>query len=180
MMNTEPSYRVVGHLNKPHGTKGEFFVWSLTDHPEKSFSPGVIMFVSDETGNAPDAALPSLAVESARPFRRGFLVKFLGVEDRNRAEGFQGRYLLRPVEELEGLADGEVFYHQLLGLRVLTVDGDEVGEIVEVYDLRPADLLEVRGPEKTYQIPFLASLVRGLDLQEGTMTIDPPEGLLDL
>jgi len=179
-MSAAPSYRVVGHLNKPHGTKGEFFVWSLTDHPGSSFAPGVIMFVADATGNTPDSAEPSLSVESARPFRRGFLVKFRGGEDRDRAGGLQGKYLLRPAEELDGLEEGEVFYHQLLGLKVVTVDGDDVGEIVEVYELRPADLLEVRGADRTHHIPFLATVVQNVDLEKGIMTIAPPEGLLDL
>jgi len=55
-----------------------------------------------------------------------------------------------------------------------------VGEIVEVYELRPADLLEVRGAARTHFIPFLESLVERLDVENRTLVIDPPEGLLDL
>lgn len=175
-----PSYLVVGHLNKPHGTKGEIFVWPLTDHPGEAFAPGVILYVGDETGNSPDPGRPSLAVQAARPFRKGFLLRVEGVEDRTAAEALQGRYVLRPSGELAGLEEGEVFYHQLLGMRVLTVEGEEIGEIVEVYELRPADLLEVRGPRKTHFIPFLDTLVRSVDPAAGIMVIDPPEGLLDI
>lgn len=171
---------MVGHLNKAHGTKGELFVWPLTDHPEGTFAPGVILYLGDDTGNAPDPARPSLRVEAVRPFRRGYLVRFEGVEDRDRAEGLQGRYLLRPREELKGLEDGEVFYHDLLGMRVETVSGEEVGRITEVYELRPADLLEVQGDARTVHIPFLRSIVRRIDLPGRKLVIDPPEGLLDL
>ena len=45
----------------------------------------------------------------------------------------------------------------------MTVEGEEIGEIVEVYELRPADLLEVQGPSKTHFIPFLASIVKEVD-----------------
>ena len=48
-----------------------------------------------------------LVVEAARPFRRGFLVRFPGVLDRTQAETLHGRYLLRPRSELEDLVDGE-------------------------------------------------------------------------
>jgi 16S rRNA processing protein RimM len=65
-------------------------------------------------------------------------------------------------------------------MKVVTVQGEEVGDIVEVYELRPADLLEVEGPSKTHFIPFLSSLVRNVDPETSTMVIDPPEGLLDL
>ncbi len=180
MDRLKPSYLVVGHLNKPHGTKGEMFVWSLTDHPGDTFAPGVILWVGDDTGSFPDPTWPSLVVQEARPFRKGFLLRVEGVEDREAAEELQGRYLLRPIEELAGLEEGEVFYHQLLGMRVLTVEGEEIGKIVEVYGIRPADLLEVRGPGKTHFIPLLDSLVREVDPEGGTMVIDPPEGLLDL
>jgi 16S rRNA processing protein RimM len=180
MRHSDPSYLVVGHLNKPHGTKGELFVWPLTDHPEGTFAPGVILYPGDDTGNEPDSSRPSLLIESSRPFRRGYLLRLKGVLDRDSAVALQGLYVLRPFEELEEVADGEIFYHQLLGMKVVTVSGEELGKIVEVYELRPADLLEVKGAEKTHFIPFLASMVKEVDGESGTMTIDPPEGLLDL
>jgi 16S rRNA processing protein RimM len=180
MRHSDPSYLVVGHLNKAHGTKGEIFVWPLTDHPEGTFAPGVILFVGDDTGNAPDPTRPSLAIESARPFRRGYLLRIKGVNDRDAAEALQGLYVLRPADELEGAEDGEFFYHELLGLTVTTVDGETVGEVVELYELRPADLLEVEGSSQTHYIPFLASLVKEVDLEAGVLVIDPPEGLLEL
>jgi 16S rRNA processing protein RimM len=180
MVRSEPAYLVVGHLNKAHGTKGELFAWPLTDYPEGTFAPGVILFLGDETGNAPDSSRPSVALEASRPFRRGFLVRFAGVDTRNEAEALQGLYLLRRREELEALDEGEVFYHQLLGMTVVTKGGEEVGQIVEVYELRPADLLEVRGPSKTHLIPFISSLVREVDVEGRKLVIEPPPGLLDV
>jgi len=180
MRHSKPSYLVVGHLNKAHGTKGELFVWPLTDHPEGSFAPGVILYLGDETGNDPDPTLPRVVIQSARPFRRGYLLRLDGVETREDAEALRGLYVLRPLEELEGVEEGEIFYHQLLGMKVVTVEGEEVGEIVEVYELRPADLLEVKGPSKTHFIPFLSSVVQQVDTETATMVIDPPAGLLDL
>ena len=180
MGHSEPPYLVVGHLNKAHGTKGELFVWPLTDHPEGSFAPGVILYLGDQTGNAPDPTRPSMVVHSARPFRRGYLIRLDGVDHRGDAEALQGLYVLRPAHELEGVEEGEVFYHQLLGMEVLTVGGEVVGEVVEVYEVRPADLLEVKGPSKTHYIPFLSSIVREVDTENSRMVIDPPAGLLDL
>jgi len=180
MERSEPQYLVVGHINKAHGTKGELFVWPLTDHPESTFAPGVILFLGDEKGREPDSSRPSLSVETVRPFRRGFLVRFPGVTDRSAAETFHGLYLFRARKDVEPLEDGEIFYHQLLGMKVVTVDGEEVGRVVEVYELRPADLLEVRGPRGTHHVPFLKSIIQAVDPESGTIVIDPPSGLLDL
>ena len=179
MARSEPSHLVVGHINKAHGTRGELFVWPLTDHPESTFASGVLVFLASEGGERPDPSQPVLTIEGVRPFRRGYLVRFAGVADRTQAEALRGRYLLRPRNELREPEEGEVFYHQLLGMRVVTTSGEELGEIVEVYELHPADLLEIRGPRGLIHLPFLASLVRSTDPEEGLMIVEPPEGLLE-
>ena len=69
----------------------------------------------------PDPAAPPLRVDAARPYKKGLLVCFAGVGNRDAAEELQGRYLLRELSELEPLGEGEVFYHQLLGMKVRSV-----------------------------------------------------------
>lgn len=180
MGRRDPSHLVVGHLNKPHGTKGEFFVWPLTDHPDRVFAPGVVLLLGEEDSDEPNYDLPPLRIESVRPFQRGLLVRFGGVDDRNQAEVLRGRYLLRAIEDLEPLADGEVYYHQLLGMTVVTVGGDEVGTIKQIFELQPADLLEVHGPRGVVMIPYRPEIIRDVDLDGERIVVDPPEGLLDL
>jgi 16S rRNA processing protein RimM len=180
MGREDPRFLVVGHLNKPHGTKGELFVWPLTDHPEGIYAPGVVLRVGDGEGRDPDPDLPPLRVGQVRPFRRGYLVAFGGIEDRTQAELFAGRYLFREIEALEPLADGELYYHQILGMQVFTRDGNRVGEVTELYELRPADLLQVTDGERQVLVPFLESVIVSVDAEEGRLVIDPPEGLLDL
>jgi 16S rRNA processing protein RimM len=180
MGRQDPGFLVVGHLNKPHGTKGELFAWPLTDYPDRVYVPGTVFLTGDVKDAQPDPDLPTLRLSSVRPFKRGYLVSFGGVGDREGAERIQGRYLFKETEALEPLADGEVFYHQLVGMAVVTKDGESVGEITEVYELRPADLLEVRGPKGEVMIPFLSEIVVEVDAVAGRMVIDPPEGLLDL
>ena len=180
MGRADPPFLVVGHINKPHGTKGEVFVWPLTDHPEGTYAPGVVLLGGDATGGAPDEARAPLRIEQVRPFRRGYLVMFAGASSREDAEALRDLYLLREREALEPLAEGEVFYHQLLGMRVETIDGEFVGEVREVYELRPADMLDVRTPGGGVLIPFLKDVIVDVDAEAGRMVVDPPEGLLDL
>ncbi|MGE0158859.1 MAG: ribosome maturation factor RimM [Gemmatimonadales bacterium] len=177
--NEDPRYLVVGHLNKPHGTRGEIFVWPLTDHPESIYAPGGSVLLADPEGERPDPASPPLRVVTVRPFRNGYLVAFEGVRDRNGAEELRGRYLMMPIEELAPLAEGELFYHQMLGMEIVTKDGRRVGEIAEVYELRPAAMLEVHGPQGEVMIPYLSHIVVEVDAAARRMVIDPPEGLLD-
>jgi len=180
MGREDPRYLAVGHINKPHGTKGELFVWPLTDHPEGVFAPGVVLLLGDAEGDQPDPDLPPLRIESVRPFRRGYLVSFGGVEDRNESELLRGRYLYRALEDLEPLREGEVFYHQLLDMEVVTVDGRPVGRVREVYELAPAHMLEVVGDGLSVLVPYTERVVVEVDIHAGRMVIDPPEGLLEL
>lgn len=175
-----PSHLVVGFLNKPHGIKGEMYVSPLTDHPERVFASGVVLSLGGADDDEPDPDLPPLRVETTRPFRSGLLVRFGGVEDRSQAELLAGRYLFCPVEELEPLGEGEVYYHQLVGMRVETVGGREVGSVTQVYELQPADLLEVRGAKGVVMIPYRREIVVQVDVEGRRLVIDPPDGLLEL
>jgi 16S rRNA processing protein RimM len=180
MGRKDPRFLVVGHLNKPHGTKGELFVWPLTDYPEGIYAPGVVLRMGPKDADEPDPDLPPLRIERVRDFRRGYLVTFGGVTDRNGAEALRGNYLFQDIAALEPLQEGEVFYHELLGMEVVTTSGERLGEIAEVYEVRPVDLLEVRRESGTLLIPYLEHIIVSVDAEAGRMTVDPPEGLLDL
>ena len=174
-----PQHLVVGHLNKAHGTKGEVFIWPLTDHPESTFVPGVDLYLGDESGDLPIDP-PTLRIEASRAYRRGFLVRFEGAQDRRGIEDLLGRYVMRAIDQLEELEEGETFYHDLLGMEVVTVEGEPIGEVIEIYELKPADLLEIRGPEKTFMIPYISEMVQSVSVADNRIVLDPPSGLLEV
>jgi len=84
------------------------------------------------------------------------------------------------MEDIAPLAEGEVFYHQLLDLSVVTVEGREIGVVTEVFDAGPTDLLEVRGSKGVLVVPYRPEIVVEVDVEKGRLVIDPPDGLLDL
>jgi 16S rRNA processing protein RimM len=174
-----PQHLVVGHLNKAHGTKGEIFIWPLTDHPESTFAPGVVLYLGDANGELPTDPR-TLEIDTSRAYRRGFLVRFGGIQDRNDVEGLLGRYVMRDVEHLEELEEGETFYHDLLGMEVVTVEGEPLGEVIEIYELKPADLLEIRGPDRNFVIPYISEMIRSVSVADNRIVLDPPPGLLEV
>jgi 16S rRNA processing protein RimM len=176
-MNEQPEHLVVGHVTKGHGTKGEIFVWPLTDRIDDVFVVGRTLQVEpDEEAESYDA----LVIESVRSFKRGLLVKFEGLDDRDAVEGLTQRYLQLPIGDVAPLEEGEVFFHQLIGLEVVTAEGEQVGKIREIYDTGPTHLLEVRTGSGPVLIPFTERVVKKIDVEGGVLTIKPPPGLLDL
>ncbi len=176
-----PHYLVVGHLNKVHGTKGELFVWPLTDHPQRVFAVGNELRLGDEDGQPTDLPARHLRIEAVRPFRRGFLMRFDGLATRTQAEFFAGRYLLLEAAQAQAPADGEFFYHELLGASVVTTTEASVGIVREVYELAPAHLLEVERPDgESLLVPLSRPLVVDVSRDPTRVVIEPPEGFLDL
>ena len=123
MGRTSPTHLLVGQITRPHGIKGEVVVKSMTDHPEGIFSPGVVLYPAGEDASAPDTSALPMRVDRARPYRTGFVVKFAEVRDREGAEELRQLELLAAVDDLAPLEEGEVFFHDLVGLSVETTDG---------------------------------------------------------
>ncbi|MEX0891129.1 MAG: ribosome maturation factor RimM [Gemmatimonadota bacterium] len=176
----EPEHLLVGHVTKPHGNKGEVLVMPLTDAPEAYFTEGRVLLLTDTEGVLP-AEVAEVRVERSRPFKKGLLVKLVDYEDREAIAVLVKRYLALPAAELRPLEEGEVFYHQLLGLEVETAEGVAVGRVREVYETDPAHLLEVEAADgKRHLVPFTERIVRDIALAEGRLVIEPPAGLLEL
>ena len=180
MVASPPEYLVVGHLNKAHGTKGEVFIWPLTDRPEEMFQPTRSFRLGEGETGTELLDRDALRVAEIRPYRKGFLVRFSEIHDRAQAESLRGFYILVPFAELAPREEGEVFYHELLGLEVVTADGTRVGDVTEVFDVKPSELLQVTEGERVLLVPFNQRILREVDLEAGRVVIDPPEGLLDL
>jgi 16S rRNA processing protein RimM len=169
---------VVGQITKVHGTKGELFVWPHTDDTESVFAPGRQLVLGDAEGERTDDVV---VIERVRDFKRGLLVGFEGVADRDAAQPLTGRYLLAPAEELSAPEEDEVYYHDLVGLEVVTVAGEVVGTVRAVFETSPAVLLDVEfvSGESRF-LPFTRPIVVAVDVSAGRLTIDPPPGLLEL
>jgi 16S rRNA processing protein RimM len=108
------------------------------------------------------------------------LIRFEGYKDRTAAEELRGTWLRVDSSTLAPSDDPDVFHdHELIGLTVRTVDGQDVGVVEDV--LHPAqDVLAVRGASGEILVPFVRAIVTSVDVAAGVLTIDPPAGLLDL
>jgi 16S rRNA processing protein RimM len=108
------------------------------------------------------------------------LVTFAEVDDRNHAEAVRGLLLVATIDDTETPEDPEEFYdHQLVGLRVVSTDGAEVGELAEVVHGSAQDLLSVRTPEgREVLVPFVSQLVPTVDVPGGRIVVADRPGLL--
>lgn len=81
---------------------------------------------------------------------------------------------------LPPLPPGTYYLAALAGSRVVTENGAEVGEFVDLLPMPGHDLWVVRGGGREHLIPAVAEIVRQVDLASRRITIRPPAGLLEL
>lgn len=158
-MADRPSERLeVGSIGKAHGLGGDVHVRLITDRAER-LEPGSTLATDDGT----------LEVVTSRPHQNGWLVRFHGVNDRNAAEALRGVVLrAEPIDDPETL-----WVHELIGARVVEIDGTDRG-IVESVQENPASDLLVLESGALVPLTFVA------DFADGVVTVDTPPGLFEL
>jgi 16S rRNA processing protein RimM len=122
----------------------------------------------------------ALKVLASRPFKGGLLVSLDAVSDRTEAERWNDRHLLVPVAELTEPGDGEVFLHELAGMRVLDEIGAELGDVRGFFQVPHGVLLDVRTRRGDVAIPFSEEFVRNVNRADRTMTLAIPDELFSL
>ena len=169
---------VVGRVVRAHGVTGEVVVEVRTDDPDNRFAPGTRLRARPSR-DGPERAY---VIESAREHSGRLLVRLAGVAGRDAADALRGNVFLVDSEDLPPIDDPDEFYdHQLEGLRVVTTDGRLVGNVKEVLHTAAGELLAVTSETGAeVLVPFVSAIVTAVSLEDRTIEIDPPEGLLEL
>lgn len=172
-------YYVVGRVRRAHGIRGELVVETLTDAPDAVFASGRRVFVGDVEGVITRDPIELRVIRSS-PFKGGLIVAFEGINDRTTADSWRDRTFLVPEEEIEPPGEDEVFIHDLVGMNVVTVGGEAIGSITQVFELPQGVVFEVARPSKgSVMLQLNEQTVTEVDTEARVVHIDPLEGLLD-
>jgi 16S rRNA processing protein RimM len=148
----------VGRVAKPHGIKGEVIVELVTDRVER-VAVGSVLQSGDR----------QFEVQESTPHHGRWIVRFAGVPDRSAADQLRGLVL-----SAEPLPDPDALWvHELIGSDVVDTAGAALGQVVSVEANPASDLLVLDGGGL---IPLRFVTAH----QPGLVTVDPPEGLLEL
>jgi 16S rRNA processing protein RimM len=161
-----------GRVLRPHGLSGEAVVEVWTDFPER-FSAGRRLYARSGKELIP------LTIESARPHQRHLLVKFAELLDPEGVGRLRNLDLCVSPEDRVEKPQGYFFHHELRGMRVVDLSGNELGIVSDLEEGGAGNLLVVRTPRGSRDIPFTAPIVVSVDLAAKTIVLDPPSGLLD-
>jgi 16S rRNA processing protein RimM len=78
------------------------------------------------------------------------------------------------------LPEGQYHHHQIIGLKVRTIQGELIGTITEILSGQSNDNYIVQGENGELLIPAIEDVIKSIDLEQGCVTIEAIEGLLSL
>jgi 16S rRNA processing protein RimM len=168
---------VLGRVLGAHGLRGEVRVRILGDGPENLLRLASVALAATPDGEAADV----WEVEASGRGRPGEVrLRLCGIAGRDAAEALRGRWLLADPEQLPPLPEGEYYWYQLVGCRVLDGDGRPLGRILEIWETGAHDVLVVEGEDGVRRLlPAAQELLKEVDVDGRRVVFEVIPGLLD-
>ena len=170
---------LIGKVGSPVGIKGEVRI-TLYAQDSTNLKEGKVLLL-EHAGKTVSAAIKRLRYQKDRP-----VVKLEGIDDRNAAEEIRNMEISIYASDLEELPEGEHYVRDLIGCKVVDVEGTvplsrrEIGILKDVIQNTAQSILEVETAEgKTVLIPAVDAFLRGIDEKAGVIEVELIPGFLD-
>ena len=152
---------LIGRIVAPHGVRGDLRMFPDIDRPEVISSLEYLWIGGKK-----------YRLMSCRPHKNIYILHVEGVEDRNQTELMRGMEVEVPASALPKRTDGTYYYHELLGLKVVTEEGEPVGILKEIIETKANNVYSVISEEgKETLIPAIPPCILHVDPAGGTMTV---------
>ena len=119
-------------------------------------------------------------VESVREHKNVALFKLTNIDTPEAALPLIGQEVYADRDDLPPLPEGRYYAEDLIGLSVLSTEGEALGKITDVFSTGSNDVYEITdNAKKKTLIPAIRDVVKAIDLSAGVMTIWMMPGLFD-
>ncbi len=164
----------LGKIVKKYSFKGEILAKLDTDEPH--LYENIEAIFVDLRGN-----LVPFFIESSQLHKSELLrVKFEDVDSEADADALIKSELYLPLELLPQLEDDKFYFHEIIGFTMTDVNFGDVGIITGVNDATSQSLFEVNQNGIEILIPMNDEFITKVDKPNKTITVNTPEGLIDL
>jgi 16S rRNA processing protein RimM len=142
----------------------------LTDFPER-LEPGAELWIGE-------THLPVI-IRKTRWHGDALLISFQGIETPEAAGAYRNQDVYVSASSRPALEEGEYYYHELIGMNVISEDGTRLGILTEILETGANDVYVVR-PEQGSEIllPAIDPVVLEINLDQKEMRVQVPPGLL--
>ena len=169
----EPRWVPLGKIGRSHGIRGAFRI-NPYGETLATRKPGDVLFLRSSGGPPRPMTLVTLRRQG-----RFWVAQVAEVATIGAAHQLVGEELFLPEHLLPPAEPGEYYYYQLLGLRVEAAGGKFLGTLREILPTGANDVYVVDHAGKEILIPAIADVILAIDLEQGRILVDLPEGLTD-
>jgi 16S rRNA processing protein RimM len=156
----------VAQIGAAHGLRGGVHLRSFTEDPQAFATYGPL-----ET----EDRSRRLEIESVRPTKDGFTVRFHGLTKREAAEALRNVNLYIDRTALPPAEDGEFYHADLIGLAAVTSSGETLGEVIAIHNFGAGDIVELRmKDDSTTMFAFDETTVPQVDIAGGRIVVALP------
>lgn len=156
---------ILGRIAGVYGVRGWVKVFSETKPKENifSYSPWQINL---------NGVWQSVEVVEGKPRGKGLIAQLASYDDRELARQLVGAEIAIDKERLPAAEEGEYYWADLIGLKVVTLDGTELGRVDHLFETGANDVVVVQG-KREHLIPFVQGpYIHEVDLETGVMRVD--------
>ena len=163
---------IIGRISGVHGVTGWVKVYSETDPREgiTAYNPWYI-----RQGGLEKARWREVRVEQGRRHAKTVIAKLAGVDDREAAMQLIGALIAIRPDQLQALGEGEYYWRDLIGCRVVNTEGIELGTVRRLMETGANDVLVVSREQggKEHLVPWTpGEAVLQVDLERGRIDVD--------
>ncbi|PAU61340.1 ribosome maturation factor RimM [Pseudomonas indica] len=161
---------VLGKITSVHGVRGEVKVYSFTDPIDN-------LLDYRRWTLRRDSETRQVEVSGGRLQGKVLVAKLKGLDDREEARTLAGFDICVPRGELPGLSEGEYYWYQLEGLKVIDQAGQLLGRIDHLLETGSNDVMVVKPfpgslDDRERLLPYTEQCVLSVDLETGEMRVD--------
>jgi 16S rRNA processing protein RimM len=166
---------VIAEILRERGNIGEVVARSVSD------VPGRMESLRAAQVRLPDGSDQAVTIESVWLHGGNWVLKFAGIGSIEAAKRLRGGDLWISREERGALPEGQYFQSDLVGCKVVDEKDGRVLGVVEGFEQYGGPLLlDVKGDGREVLIPFVPAICVAVNLKDRSISVDLPEGLLDL
>ena len=162
----------VGVISSTHGVRGEVKVYPTTDDMRRFKKLKEVIL---DTGREKK----TLEIESVKFFKQLVILKFKGIDNINDIEKYKGKSLFVDREHAVRLRKDEYFIADMIGMQVVTDEGETFGTLKDVIETGANDVYVIDTEEHgDVLIPAIKQCILHVDIEQGVMQIHLMEGLV--
>jgi 16S rRNA processing protein RimM len=160
----------IGYVAKTHGLAGEVTINMMPECPDLSLIENIFL---EKSGNLVPYFIKSISIKGDKAF-----VKFEDVDNIDAASELKGSSLYLAKSERPKLSRGEFYNDEVVGFEVF--EDEILGKIINVMEAGPSRFLVLDYNGKEVLIPTAGPFIKSVNKTKKKITVELPEGFLDL